>query len=131
MNDDLIRLIRASDAPVIRYKGQKINAKWQREHERYDVRVPLRNVACPVLSIVGSKDVQVKTEHAQAVCDLVQGTCEALIIDDMTHILRKTDKEKRMSTILNDYKNQVKRPIDPELTAVVGRWLNAWREEAR
>jgi pimeloyl-ACP methyl ester carboxylesterase len=131
MNDAMTKAILASDAPVIKYKGRKINAKWQREHERFDVRIPLREVSCPVLSIVGDKDVQVKLEHAQAVCDLAQGPCESLVVKDMTHMLRKTSKELRFSAILNDYKNQVKRPVEPELKAAVARWLVAWRNEAR
>ena len=131
MNDDMIAAIRGSDAPVVKYKGKKINAKWQREHESFDVRIPLRETSCPVLAIAGDKDVQAKPEHAQAVCDLAQGPCESLVIADMTHLLRKTSKELRFSAIFNDYRNQVKQPIEPELTAAVARWLVAWRNEAR
>ncbi|WP_309121910.1 alpha/beta fold hydrolase [Paenibacillus sp.] len=131
MNDEMIAAIRGSDAPVVKYKGKKINAKWQRDHERYDVRVLLREIACPVLAIVGDKDVQVKKDDVYGLRDLVQGPCETLVIEDMTHLLRKTDKDLRFSVILKDYKNQVKRPIEPELTAAVSRWLNAWKSEAR
>jgi hypothetical protein len=31
MNEDLIQALLGTDAPVIKYKGKKINAKWNRE----------------------------------------------------------------------------------------------------
>ncbi|MCI3918768.1 alpha/beta hydrolase [Paenibacillus sp. TRM 82003] len=126
MNDDMLRLLSETDAPVVKYKGKKINAKWQREHTTFDVRVPLREVTCPVLSVVGAKDVQVKQEHAAAVCDLVQGPCESKIIPDMTHILRRTDQPTHMSSIMKDYKRQIKQPVAAELKNEIGRWLTAW-----
>lgn len=126
MNDDLIRLVQSSDEAVLRYKGRKINAKWMREHDAYDVRETLKKVTCPVLSVTGSKDVQVKPEHAHAVCALVDAPCEAAVIPDLTHVLRKTDAELRFHSILKDYKRQVKRPLDDELTDVIRRWLLGW-----
>ncbi|WP_272480000.1 hypothetical protein [Aquibacillus koreensis] len=37
--------------------------------------------------------------------------------------MRKTDKPDRFSKILNDYKNQVKSPIDTELKNIFSSWL--------
>jgi uncharacterized protein len=55
MNDDLIKALLESDEPVIKYKGKKINAKWNREHVHFDVSQPLQKVTCPVLAITGTK----------------------------------------------------------------------------
>jgi uncharacterized protein len=37
MNHKLTKKIERTDAPVIRYNGQKINAKWEREDDHFDV----------------------------------------------------------------------------------------------
>lgn len=123
MNDELLQKIHGADEPVITFKGQKVNVKWQREHEQYDVRDYLRKAACPVLAITGTKDVQVHPEHAEQICRLVQGECEHYVLDDMTHILRKTDVEAAFSVILKDYKRQVKQPVDEELSDKIITWL--------
>ncbi len=124
MNDDLIQKITNTDEPVIRYKGKKINAKWNWEYIHYDVREYLKDVACPVLAITGTKDVQVRPEHTQVICSIVQGSCESYLIENMTHILRKTDAEMEFSVLLKDYKNQVKQPIDKELKEKMVEWLS-------
>ncbi|MGG1684615.1 alpha/beta hydrolase family protein [Pseudalkalibacillus sp. NRS-1564] len=123
MNDKMTRKIKSTDAPTIRYNGQKINAKWNREHEKFDVREYFSEVECPVIAITGSKDVQVKKEQVKDVCLLVKGECEHYIVDDLTHVLRKTKVEHRFSSIINDYKKQVKHPIDSELIELVSEWL--------
>ena len=123
MNEKLTEKIKGTDADVIHYNGQKINAKWNREHEHFDVREYLTKIDCPVLTISGMKDVQVKSEQAEVVCNLVKGECESHILPDVTHLLRKTEVPDRFSSIMNDYKNQVKQPIDPELKQLVSDWL--------
>jgi uncharacterized protein len=115
MNDDLIKALLASDEPVIKYKGKKINAKWNREHIQFDVSQPLQKITCPVLAITGTKDVNVKVSDLEKIKTLVQGECETHIIQDMTHLLRKTDVEYSISKIMNHYKKSLKQPIDAEL----------------
>ncbi|MGA9288193.1 MAG: alpha/beta hydrolase [Anaerobacillus sp.] len=123
MNEKMSDKIRGTDAKTIRYKGQKINAKWNREHENVDVREYLQDIDCPVLAITGSKDVQVKSEDLKVISALVQGECDTYIIEDMTHILRKTSVDYRISNILKDYKNQVKKTLDQELRNLIADWL--------
>ncbi len=94
--------IRRTNAPTFRYKGQKINTRWNREHENVDVRKYLQDVDCPLLAITGSKDVQVKREHVKVMLGLAQGECNTYIIEDMTHILRKTLVDYCISNILKD-----------------------------
>lgn len=127
MNDDLIVALQGSDAPVIKYKGKKINAKWNREHIQFDVSKPLQKVACPVLAITGTKDVNVKVSDLKKIKALVQGECETHIIPDMTHMLRKTDVEYSFSKIMNHNKKTLKQPIDSELKDILIAWLRIWK----
>jgi uncharacterized protein len=127
MNDDLIKTLLASDEPVIKYKGKKINAKWNREHIQFDVSQPLQKVTCPVLAITGTKDVNVKVSDLEKIKALVQGECETHIIQDMTHMLRKTDVEYSISKIMNHNKKSLKQPIDAELKDKISKWLRNWK----
>ncbi|WP_102345160.1 alpha/beta hydrolase family protein [Bacillus sp. Marseille-P3661] len=127
MNDDLIAALQASNEPVIKYKGKKINAKWNREHVGVDVSKPLQKVTCPVLAITGSKDVNVKVGDLEKMKAFVQGECKTYIIQDMTHMLRKTDIPYSISKILNNNKKITKQPIDPELIDKIISWLRNWK----
>jgi uncharacterized protein len=127
INDDLIEALLASDEPVIKHKGKKINAKWNREHIQFDVSKPLQKVTCPVLAITGTKDVNVKVSDLEKIKALVQGECETHIIQDMTHMLRKTDVEYSISKILNNNKKSIKHPINAELNDKIILWLRNWK----
>ncbi|MDQ0970231.1 pimeloyl-ACP methyl ester carboxylesterase [Neobacillus niacini] len=127
MNEDIIQALLGTDAPVIKYKGKKINAKWNREHIHFDVSKPLQNVTCPVLAITGTKDVNVKVSDLEKIKRLVQGECETHIIQDMTHMLRKTDVEYSFSKIMNNNKKSLKQPIDSELKEIMIAWLRTWK----
>ena len=121
----LLERIMASDRPWIRVSGVKLNAKWIREHFRYDVTSDLPGVHCPTLAITGEKDIQVLPEHARQIADTVGGPAEWHIIPDMTHILRRTDEPVNMVTLLKLYKRQSRQPIDPELLGILRTWLDA------
>jgi uncharacterized protein len=127
MNQALIDAINATNKPVIRFKGKKINAKWNREHVSYDVTQFLPEITCPMLAVNGSKDINVKAGDAKKICELVQGESEYHIVEDMNHLLRKTDADK-FSAIYNDYKRNVKNPLDPELIEKLSIWLKNWKE---
>jgi uncharacterized protein len=127
MNDDLTKILLGTDAPVIKYKGKKINAKWNREHIHFDVSKPLQKVTCPVLAITGTKDVNVKVNDVEKIKALVQGECETQIIQDMTHLLRKTEVEYSFSKIMNQNKRSLKQPIDSELKDKIISWLSNWK----
>jgi uncharacterized protein len=127
MNDDLVKALQASDEPVIKYKGKKINAKWNRETLQFDVSKPLQKVTCPVLAITGTKDVNVKVNDLEKIISIVPGPCETHIIQDMTHMLRKTDVEYSMSKIMNNNKKSLKQPIDSELKDKLIVWLGNWK----
>ncbi|MBP1931374.1 alpha/beta hydrolase [Ammoniphilus resinae] len=129
VNQQLVHQINNSKGSVIDFKGKDINAKWYREHTEFNVREYLSEVNCPVLAVTGTKDVQVKIDQTKEICELVKGKCEAHLVQDMTYVLRKTDLEPRIQAILNDYKNQVKKPVDPELKQLIKDWLKKWKTE--
>jgi pimeloyl-ACP methyl ester carboxylesterase len=127
MNDDLLKALQASDEPVIKYKGKKINAKWNRETMQFDVSKPLQKVTCPVLAMTGTKDVNVKVSDLEKIKALIPGECETHMIQDMTHMLRKTDVEYSMSKIMNHNKKSLKQPVDSELKDKLIVWLRKWK----
>jgi uncharacterized protein len=127
MNEDMTMAILGTDEPVIKYKGKKINAKWNREHADMDVSKLLPKVTCPVLAITGTKDINAKVSDLEKIKVLVQGECETQIIQDMNHMLRKTDAAYSMSKIMNDYKKNLKKPVDRELKDKVAAWLRNWK----
>ncbi|MFC3040528.1 alpha/beta hydrolase family protein [Virgibacillus xinjiangensis] len=122
LNRKVMDRIENSTEDVIRYRGKKINAKWDREHRQYNIRDYLPQVECPVLAITGTKDVQVKPWDLEEIAELSSGPCDTHLIEDMSHILRRTN-EQRFSKILKDYKRQVKEPIDQEVLEIIGEWL--------
>ncbi|MDZ5473365.1 alpha/beta hydrolase [Bacillus sp. 31A1R] len=126
MNEDMSKAILSTDAAVIKHKGKKINAKWNREHGVVDVSKVLVNAECPVLAITGTKDINVKLTDLDKMRELIPGECETHVIENMNHILRKTDKEG-FSTIINEYKKIVKQPVDRELKDLLSGWLSEWK----
>ncbi|MBP1154520.1 MULTISPECIES: alpha/beta hydrolase [unclassified Paenibacillus] len=119
--------ILGSTGDTIRIQGKKINAKWFREHDAYNVLDDLEKVFCPVLAITGSKDLQVEPEHARVIAETVQGPSEWHIIPDMTHILKKTNDELTMLTLLKSYKKMTGEPFDHEMMGLIARWLERFK----
>lgn len=107
------------DKDTFRYKGQKINAKWLREHIEYDPKYTMRNVSCPILSITGDKDIQVDPQDAASVAELAKGPVEYHIVSNLTHILRPDDGPP---SIFN-YKRLLKQGLDQRLLEFISNWL--------
>lgn len=108
-----------TDRDSFRYKGQKINAKWLREHIEYDPKYTMCNVNCPILSITGDKDIQVDPQDAALVADLAKGPVEYHIVSNLTHILRPDDCPP---SIFN-YKKLLKQGIDQRVLEFISAWL--------
>lgn len=119
----LFKRLDESDASVIRIKGQKLPAKWMREHFEYNVVDDLKEITCPVLAVTGSKDVQVLPEHAKLLAEGVGGKSEYYVIKNMNHMLRKQDEPANMATLKKAYKRSLKKPLDPELVEIIVTWL--------
>jgi uncharacterized protein len=94
--------ILATEKPVIRYQLQKMNAKWYREHLRYNVFEDLAKVTCPALAINGSTDVQVTPEKALDLGHYVKGPAEAYVIEGMNHLLKENSEKASLLSILKN-----------------------------
>ncbi|MFA5368227.1 MAG: alpha/beta hydrolase [Dehalococcoidia bacterium] len=115
----LFKKVKATNKDSFRYRGQKINAKWLREHIEYDTKYTMRNVCCPILSITGDKDIQVDPQDAALVADLAKGKVEYHILSNLTHILRSDDGPP---SIFN-YKRLLKKEVDNRLLELISNWL--------
>lgn len=122
----LIERIESSTVSVIRVKGQKVNAKWMREHFAYNVLNDLDKITCPVLAITGSKDIQVLPEHAKVFADNVSGGAEHVIIDNMNHLLRNQEEDANMVTLKQVYKRSFQKPLEPKLIDNIIDWLKKY-----
>ena len=124
----LINRIEQSSQAVMRVKGQKIPAKWMREHFQYNVVDDLHKITCPVLALTGSKDVQVLPEHARVSAENVSGDAEYHIIENMNHVLRYQEEEMNIMTLKQTYKRSFKQPLDQRLIEHLVNWLNKTKE---
>lgn len=114
-----------ADAAVIRVRGQRVNAKWLREHFEYNVADLLPQVTCPALVIAGGRDIQVPPEQAAEIARLVAGPVEHHVIPDMNHLLRQDRARTTMLTMRADYRQMVTLPLHPRLVELVTNWLGA------
>ena len=124
--DKTFAKILGSTGDTVRIQGQRINAKWFKEHFAYNVLDDLKKVRCPVLAITGSKDLQVEPEHARVIAETVQGPSEWHIVPDMTHILKKTTEELSMLTLMKTYKRMKEVPLDQEMMNLIAGWLKKY-----
>jgi len=116
--------ILAAERPWVRISGVKMNARWIQEHFRYDVRSDLPQVRCPVLAITGAKDIQVLPEDTRRIAEAVLGPAQAMIIPDMTHMLRRTQETCDMISLMKLYRRLCREPVDQELLDAVRSWLD-------
>lgn len=123
----LLERIEKSTEPVIRVKGQKVQAKWMREHFQYNVVHDLNQITCPVLAITGSKDIQVLPEHAKVFADSTSGESEYLIIENMNHVLRHQEEPATMLSARQVYKRSFEKPLESKLIDAISEWLKRFR----
>lgn len=124
----LIEQIEQSTQAVIRVKGQKVPAKWLREHFQYNVLDDLHKITCPVIAITGSKDAQVLPEHARVFAEHVSGAAEYHIIENMNHVLRYQEEDTNIMTLKQTYKRSFKQPLERQLIEHIVNWLNKTKE---
>jgi pimeloyl-ACP methyl ester carboxylesterase len=117
--ETVIERVRTTDEDSFRYKFQKINAKWLREHLNDNPAETMRGVSCPILVINGEKDIQVKPQDAVRIAELAKGDVEHHILPDLTHILRT---DERPPSILN-YNKLLKKTMDYRVLELIGNWL--------
>jgi hypothetical protein len=120
VEEKLLKKVRESTKPVVRFRLARVNAKWIREHLSINPTEVYSSVSCPVLIVNGSKDCQVTPTDARKVAMAVKGPSEWHIVEGMTHILRKDLQDG--PSILH-YKKLVKEKMDPEIARLTGDWL--------
>lgn len=115
-----------SEAPVVKYQFQKINAKWYREHLQYNVFEDLKKVTCPALAINGSTDIQVTPAKALDLGHYVKGPAEAYVIEGMNHLLKENPKRASILNVMKDYALDMAKPLHPQLKHLLREWLSKY-----
>ncbi|TVX88246.1 alpha/beta hydrolase family protein [Paenibacillus agilis] len=118
-----IEKVLSSTTPTIRFKGKKIGAKWFREHAALNISDYISQVACPIIAISGSNDIQAPPDHARKFAEAATGEAEWHVIPHMNHILRKYEKPHTMLGLLKEYKSLFTTPIDAEFVKLLEQWL--------
>ena len=113
----LLAKLDRTEAPVIRYMGRKVAAKSLREMLALDLAAIYRAVRVPVLAVSGGKDIQCPPEDGPRIAEMTGG--EAVLVPDMTHLLRLTDSAPGFA----DYARQLALPVDPAMIGQVIGWL--------
>jgi len=126
-NKKLNSIIINSDKTVITVRGQKINAKWYREHKSHDIDSSLKKIECPLLAVVGSKDAQVRPEHTKMMGNIVKCPFEYYIIDEMNHILRNQIEPLTMLDLKKIYLTEINTPIEPKFITILQKWLTKFK----
>ena len=98
--------------------GAKINAKWFREFLTHDSAADLARIHVPVLAVTGDKDLQTPPEDVHRIGEIVGDLAEVHVLADLTHALRR----QQGAPSLKKYKQEVRRPVDPELLDLVVGW---------
>jgi pimeloyl-ACP methyl ester carboxylesterase len=114
-----IARIRSTSAPILRIQGKKLNARWFREFIDYDPVPVLKRVRVPVLVVVAGHDMQIPPEDGNAICRLVAGPCDAVIVPDLSHVLRDDPAPKGP----RGYRKAVKAAVSPVVLDAVADWV--------
>jgi fermentation-respiration switch protein FrsA (DUF1100 family) len=79
----------------------------------------LRRVRVPVLVVVAGHDMQIPPEDGDAICRLVAGPCEAVIVPNLSHVLRDDPASKGPRS----YRKAVQAPVSPAVLDAIGDWV--------
>jgi pimeloyl-ACP methyl ester carboxylesterase len=110
--------IERTTTDVARVGGAKLNAKWFREFLRHDTAEDLARLQVPVLAVTGSKDLQTPPDDVHRIHEIVGEQAEVHVLPGVTHTLRKQDG----APSLKKYKQEVRRPVDPQVLDLVVAW---------
>ena len=115
----LIDKLKSSSTPTIRIWFRKIPAKWLRELLQINSQDIFKRVTCPILMIGGEKDIQCDPADVKRIAELKEGTAEAHVIKDLTHILRVDEGKPSIFR----YAELIKKPVEPVVLNVAAQWL--------
>lgn len=120
----LFAKVRATDDPVVRVQGRRLNAGWLRGFLDHDPSVELAQVAVPVFALTGDRDLQVNPGDLEQIRDLVtHARIETHRPAEVNHVLRHTDGIGAPS----EYRKQVRagQPLDPDVVDALTAWASA------
>ncbi|WP_377289970.1 alpha/beta hydrolase family protein [Planomonospora corallina] len=119
---EAVTKIKATTTDVAWIQGRKTNARWTREFIAFDPAPHLRALRTPVLAVTGANDVQVDPDDLEAIAALVDGDVTTVRMPGLSHLLRR---EEEGNGGLRTYKQQVRKPTDPEVLTLVTDWITS------
>ena len=128
--EDLYTKVMTSTGDKMRYKFQKLPAKWLREHFEYakeDILNILKGFQVPVLAITGEKDVQVDPEDIGRLKMLDKENIEGIVINNMDHMLKEFNGDKTVINLMKQYKKEASQPTHPMLKEALAGWLQQFQ----
>ena len=115
------RKVLGTTTDVARVDGVRVNARWTREFLLHDPRADLARLTVPVLALNGDKDLQVPADDLAVLAATVPGPVEVQRVPDLTHTLRRQPRVASM----RHYREELRRPVDPEVLATVVAWCRS------
>ena len=115
------RKVLGTTTDVARVDGVRVNARWTREFLLHDPRADLARLTVPVLALTGDKDLQVPADDLAVLAATVPGPVEVQRVPDLTHTLRRQPRVASM----RHYREELRRPVDPEVLATVVAWCRS------
>ena len=128
--EDLYTKVMTSTGDKMRYKFQKLPAKWLREHFQYgreDILNILKGFQVPILAITGEKDVQVDPEDIRRLKSLEKENIQGTVIKNMDHMLKEFKGDKTVINLMKQYKKEASQPTHPMLKEALAGWLQQFR----
>ncbi len=107
---------------AIRNEIKRLNGNWMRFFLKYDPRPALANIKCPVLAIIGSKDLQVvpdlnMPEIRKALTDGGNKNFEIVVMDGLNHLFQKCETGEMGEYIT------IQETWNPEALEKIGDWI--------
>ena len=103
---------------------RQLKSNWMRFFLAYDPRPALKKIACPVLAIAGSKDLQVlpdlnMPEIKQALSEGSNPDFEIVVLDGLNHLFQECETGS-----MNEYIS-IQETFNPLALAKIGDWIEA------
>jgi pimeloyl-ACP methyl ester carboxylesterase len=117
----LIAKLRTTTVSTFRHGGRALEAGALRDLLMLDPADVYARVRTPMLLIAGEKDIQCDPRDASGIAALVGAQATAIVIPDLTHILRRDPGPASFAA----YAGLLAKPVDPEVLRVAGDWLAA------
>lgn len=128
--DELYNLMLNSTGDTVKFKMQKMPAKWFREHFQVSIEEVLnhlRNAECKILAVTGDKDVQARYTDLERIEALGNKNITCRVIKNMDHMMKEFSGEKTVLDLMKQYKKEIGAPMHPELKASIENWLSMYK----